>query len=120
MTPLEMVIDRLQKPRKSARGFMACCPAHNDKSPSLSIAEGTDGRVLLNCYAGCSYESIMAAIGLSPADGFVGTSSIRKPSRAALLTEVFIVRIFEADPKEEDRARYELALNRIGATNERV
>jgi len=123
MSPLDTVLERLQKVRKSSRGFSACCPAHQDKDPSLSIAEGDDGRVLLYCFAGCDYESIMAAIGLTTADGYVGTISTRPkgvPGRSALLTEVFVIRIFEADPQEKDRARYELALKRIGAANERL
>jgi hypothetical protein len=45
---------------------MALCPAHKDRKPSLSIAKGSDGRVLLYCHAGCKYESIVEALGLSP------------------------------------------------------
>ena len=30
------------------------CPAHADRSPSLSVAEGQDGRVLVHCFAGCA------------------------------------------------------------------
>jgi hypothetical protein len=33
--------------------WLAHCPAHSDSSPSLSIREGMDGRVLLHCFAGC-------------------------------------------------------------------
>jgi hypothetical protein len=36
----------------------ACCPAHGDRSPSLSIRDGDDGRLLLRCFAGCSYEVV--------------------------------------------------------------
>jgi KaiC/GvpD/RAD55 family RecA-like ATPase len=33
--------------------WLAPCPYHEDKSPSLSIGEGDDGRVLVHCHAGC-------------------------------------------------------------------
>lgn len=121
MTPLEVVLDRLRNPKKTRNGFSACCPAHNDSSPSLHIAEGADRRVLLKCFAGCDYREIMLAIGLDEAAGFVREKSKRYgPSRAALLTEVAIVRYYEAmvmscaNVTAEDTTRYELALNRLG------
>lgn len=43
--------------------FMGRCPAHEDKSPSLAIAQAPE-RVLLYCHAGCAYESILSALGL--------------------------------------------------------
>jgi 5S rRNA maturation endonuclease (ribonuclease M5) len=47
---------------KSSNGWMAKCPAHKDQNPSLSIAEGQDGRVLLKCHAGCRVEDILAKL----------------------------------------------------------
>ena len=44
---------------------IAGCPAHDDKSPSLSIANGTNGRLLLKCHAGCSFDAVSAALSLS-------------------------------------------------------
>jgi len=70
-----MVLDRLQKPHKMGKGWQAHCPAHQDNSPSLSISEGDDGRLLLHCFAGCDYRDIMAAIGLEPKDGFIEQQS---------------------------------------------
>lgn len=65
------VLARLKKVRKAGKGWVALCPAHDDTKASLSIAEGNDGRVLLNCHAGgCSAETIMAAIGLTMQDAF--------------------------------------------------
>ena len=51
------------KPR-GANKWMAQCPAHNDQRPSLSITEGEGGRLLLHCFAGCTFESILDAMGL--------------------------------------------------------
>ena len=49
---------------------MACCPAHDDKSPSLSIRELDDGRILIHCFAGCSVEEVLSAVGLTFDDLF--------------------------------------------------
>jgi len=68
MTPTEKVLARLPDARKSSKGWSACCPAHEDRTPSLSISEGDDGRVLLHCHAGCSAESVCDKAGLSIRD----------------------------------------------------
>jgi hypothetical protein len=47
----------------SGNGWSARCPAHDDNTPSLSIAKGQDGRVLLKCFAGCPQENVLAALG---------------------------------------------------------
>ena len=50
--------------------YMAQCPCHEDKEPSLAVSEGEDGRVLLKCFAGCNTEDIVARLGLTMADLF--------------------------------------------------
>jgi hypothetical protein len=57
----EEIADRLHA-RPSGAGFIARCPAHRDLSPSLSVREGREGRVLLHCFSGCSIESICHAL----------------------------------------------------------
>ncbi|MDW3096536.1 MAG: toprim domain-containing protein [Alphaproteobacteria bacterium] len=47
--------------KKTSNGFMARCPAHEDKTPSLSIADGHSGTVL-RCFAGCSQAEVMGAL----------------------------------------------------------
>jgi len=63
-------LDRLETVRKSRTGFIARCPAHEDRSPSLSIGEGDDGKILIHCFAGCSAPDICAAIGFDLVDLF--------------------------------------------------
>ena len=41
---------------------MVRCPAHNDHSPSLSIREGADGKILVKCHAGCEQRAIITAL----------------------------------------------------------
>lgn len=59
---------RLAGLRRSGSGWSGQCPAHRDRHPSLSIGFGTDGRLLLHCFAGCTFQEIVAALGLSAAD----------------------------------------------------
>jgi len=54
------------------------CPAHGDSTPSLSISEGDDGRVLLYCHAGCKTEEVLKTVGLTMSDLF--TDSARSSS----------------------------------------
>lgn len=55
----------LQKTKQTgARRWIACCPAHPDKRPSLTITEKDDGMVLIKCWAGCGAADILAAVGL--------------------------------------------------------
>ncbi len=84
-SPVERVLSRLQNVKPSGNGWIARCPAHNDKHPSLSIKEGADGRVLLKCHAGCSAESIVRALGLEMRDLFPSKST-KRPERKIVAT----------------------------------
>ena len=53
---------------KNGNGYMAKCPIHADSTASLSISEGKDGRILLNCFAKCETKNIVEAIGLKMSD----------------------------------------------------
>ena len=45
--PAELILQRLEKVKPKGNGkWTACCPAHTDKTPSLSITEASDGKVL--------------------------------------------------------------------------
>src|SRR5258708_19455225 len=68
--PVETVLDRLKGVRRSLGGWVACCPAHHDREPSLSIGLGEDGQILLNCFAGCPLDRIVEAMGITVAELF--------------------------------------------------
>lgn len=62
----DQILSHLSKVRKMGPDrWMACCPSHQDKSPSLSIRETSDGRVLLHCWTGCGAVEILESIGLT-------------------------------------------------------
>ena len=65
MEPVELLLSRLEHVRANRNGtWVARCPAHDDRSPSLSIATGDDGKVLLHCFAGCGAVDVVEAVGL--------------------------------------------------------
>lgn len=50
-------------PKQSGRSYQACCPAHEDKHASLSIAQGND-RTVMFCHVGCSIYEICSSLGI--------------------------------------------------------
>lgn len=64
---IEELLDRLEKVRSTGKDkWVACCPVHGDKNPSMSVAE-KDGRVLCHCFAcGANGLEVIQALGLSP------------------------------------------------------
>jgi hypothetical protein len=66
---LEAILHRLQAVKRGGGGWMARCPAHADKSPSLSLRD-ENGKVLLHCFGGCSIEAISQALRIKVADLF--------------------------------------------------
>jgi hypothetical protein len=69
MSNIDSFLSRLEKVRQTAPGrWIACCPAHRDKSPSLGIKLEADGKITFNCLASCGGNEVLAAIGFNPAD----------------------------------------------------
>ncbi len=65
MTP-ETFLSRLDGVRELRPGrWVARCPGHEDKSPSLSISVKDDGAVLFHCHSGCHPDDVIAALGLT-------------------------------------------------------
>lgn len=67
---VEELLARLTKVKATGPGkWVACCPAHEDRSPSLAIKD-SDGTILAHCFAGCSTEDVCGAIGVEMTDLF--------------------------------------------------
>lgn len=87
----ETLLSRLDGARRVGEGrWIARCPAHGDRDPSLVVTELNDGRVLIHCHAGCGAADVMAAVGLGMADLFAdkplyhhGKSVLRKSETRA-------------------------------------
>lgn len=68
---INVILDRLVKVKSHGKNtWMACCPAHEDKNPSLALKQLPDGRILMKCFAGCDIESILSHLRLSLSDLF--------------------------------------------------
>lgn len=61
--------------------WVALCPAHGDKNPSLSITRGED-RYLFYCHAGCAYEEIVEKAGARQSEFFFNSDGINQQSSA--------------------------------------
>jgi hypothetical protein len=115
--------------------WLARCPGHNDRHPSLSIRELPDGRVLVHDFAGCSVEDVLAAVGLE-FDALYPPRAIdhrlppeRRPFSAcdvlrASATEALVAAVVSADiiagclPDRRDHDRLVTASSRIRAAVE--
>jgi hypothetical protein len=86
MRPVEKVLERAGGVKKLGSGWLVSCPrpdhgqGRGDKHPSVSVAEGDDGRALVNCQAGCRTEDIVAAWGLEMSDLFEQRNGHKKSS----------------------------------------
>jgi AAA domain len=69
MTPVENLV-HLFDAKKNGTGWQAKCPAHDDHDPSLSIDEGSDGRALVKCHAGCATDDVLRTRNLTTRDLF--------------------------------------------------
>jgi hypothetical protein len=125
---IENILTRLEKVKGRNGAFTACCPAHGDKSPSLAIRELDDGRILMKCFANCSVQEIMGAIGMEIGDLFPNVNKDLPPvKRKYYATDLLRVIEFEAwvvsvaaytmsqglSLSEEDRTRMKVAQTRI-------
>ena len=67
----QALLERLDKVRRTAPdNWIACCPAHADKSPSLAVRALEDGRTLLHCFGGCRPDAVLGVLGMTVADLF--------------------------------------------------
>ena len=127
---IDDLISRLEKCKRTGSGtWLACCPAHEDRSPSMSIREVEDGRVLVHCFAGCGVDAILGAVGLEfdvlfPPKPIDHAPAVRRPYPAAdvleaLAGEALIVSVTASsvhknrDVSESDYKRLWLAMERI-------
>jgi hypothetical protein len=125
---IENILTRLEKVKGRNGAYTACCPAHGDKSPSLAIRELDDGRILMKCFANCSVQEIMGAIGMNIGDLFPNVNKdLPQVKRKYYASDLLRVIEFEAwvvsvaaytmaqglQLSEEDRTRMKVAQTRI-------
>lgn len=122
---IDNILRKLDKVKKSHRGYKACCPVHNDKNPSMTVAETDDGKVLIHCFScGARGTDVVEALGLPTSELFSGDfNGTYDPKRKLMKTELedrMVVSIYEQDKQSGkylthgDYKRYRLAKARIG------
>lgn len=104
----EQFADQLRARRVGVGRWMAKCPSHPDNSPSLSISQGRDGRVLLHCHAGCAVTAILRASGLRLRDLFAGP-----PPSAAQVQQAAVEREEQERQQQKERMFERVAFDRI-------
>lgn len=67
--------------KKSGDGWIARCPGHDDKKPSLSINQNDKGDILLKCHAGCTTQAVCDALGIAVSELFADPDSSRSNGR---------------------------------------
>ena len=129
---IDSLLSRVKGLKKTSSATWMCkCPSHQDRLPSLSIRLAEDGRVLVNCFGGCSVDDVLGAVGLEMTDLFDDGPLYHraKPLKGAkvfprdvlklLRTEIMIVAISSFDLRKGkalnavDQARLQLAYERI-------
>lgn len=121
--PVEILLARLAGVKQQGERYTALCPAHDDKSPSLSLSRGRDGRALIHCYAGCKTHDVLASVGLEMRNLFRDNLTVVQRSQFRI-EHLANERNFErliieaakgsaAPLSDEDTARLALAQERI-------
>jgi hypothetical protein len=80
MTAAELVGSLESVRARGPNKWSAKCPAHTDKSPSLTIAEGDKG-LLVKCWAGCSLQEVCASLGIEQRDLFYDARDQQRQAR---------------------------------------
>jgi hypothetical protein len=72
MSPTELILSKLNKVSSTGQGkWKACCPAHEDKNPSMTIRSVYRDNLelaLVHCFCGCTPNEILGALGLELSD----------------------------------------------------
>ena len=76
------LLQTLDKVKPNGQGkWIACCPAHEDRSPSLAIKLADNNLILLHCFAGCPVADIVSAVGLELSDLMPENPTYQKGSK---------------------------------------
>jgi len=84
MADVNQLLSVLDKVKRTGQDrWTACCPAHADKSPSLSVRY-SDDKILMHCFGGCGIDEIVSSIGMSLSDLMPEKSTYSKPVKSRI------------------------------------
>jgi len=132
---LENLLSRLEKVKGRGGSYVACCPAHPDKTPSLAIKE-SDGKIILHCFAGCAVADIVGAVGMDITELFPPSEPRYTPQPRVKFFATDMLRVLHLEANivmvsafnlakglalsDADKARLTLAYQRIDHAMENV
>lgn len=119
---LEDILNHLDKVKKTPSGYIACCPVHNDRNPSMSVTE-KDGVVLMYCFScGANGLDVANSLQISPSALFTDVMmpvTMTRRLKSDLQTDAYVISIYESTKQSNGRLtyndfkRYKLARERI-------
>ena len=124
---LSEILQRLDKVKQHGDQYYACCPVHDDKSPSMGITE-KEGKVLIHCFScGATGQEVMEAIGLPVSTLFRHKKRGDIPNKLIekAKEDVWYIEVFENEKRKGSRItynewkRYRLAKERVKILVER-
>jgi hypothetical protein len=99
---------------RGAGRWSARCPAHPDRSPSLSVRELPDGRVLLHCFAGCGGVDILQAVGIGWSDLFPEPlERFKTPGASARMPAAWALEVLSREAIVVGIAAHDIAAGRV-------
>ena len=79
---LNNLLSKLEKVKSNGScKWLACCPSHADKSPSLAIKLVDNEKILIHCFAGCATSEVLEAIGLDMSNLYPDSTKYQKSSK---------------------------------------
>jgi hypothetical protein len=134
----DALLSRLDRVKRTGPGkWIASCPSHDDRNPSLAIRECDDGRILLHDFAGCAVADVVAALGMALSDLMPERAidhRVRRERKAFFPSDVFDIALREVsivaliacdihsnkDVQEADYQRLLVACGRLNSIAEKA
>lgn len=114
---IEDILPHLDKVKKYGNKYQACCPVHNDKSPSMTITEKA-GKVLMYCFScGAKGIDVVKTLGLSPdilfVEQYIRPSGLTSKQKDEMLQDKFVIEMADQAKTYADFKRVKLARERL-------
>jgi hypothetical protein len=95
---IEQFLARLEGVKRGSNknSWLAKCPSHEDRMPSLSVTYADDGRILVKCFAGCDVSHVVGAVGMDLSDLFPPTERDYTRPKSSIKLRISAMDLLEA------------------------